>query len=335
MATLADIMTKVRRITRTPSSSQMTDSTLVEYINAFLLNDVPETLRLFTYKTTMSFYTQPYVNKYATNTVRSEDALYDFKNAYITTDIPVYIDGRKAYFTQSREDFFNMYPHIIQKTKIGTGDGVTTAFAGTLTSKPVLQNEVSFTSYDANNEQLVLTDIPEIGAITGLPTVLGDLVYPNSTASLGTINYKTGVYSFNFINPPDNGASVYSHTKPYTEGRPDTVLYFNNTFFIWPVPDGTYKITMDVYIKPTEFDEDDTAARPILDQHWQYIALGASKKIFEDRMDTESLQKIMPLLQEQEDLVGRRTLVQKAKERTATIYTGHLSSYDWGWNNYD
>jgi hypothetical protein len=63
------------------------------------------------------------------------------------------------------------------------------------------------------------------------------------------------------------------------------------------------------------------ATMPELSQWWQYIAYGAAKKIFEDRMDMESVQLIMPEFKKQEALVNRRTIDQLSKERASTIYT--------------
>ena len=56
MANLADIQKKVRRITRSPSTSQLSDADLNEYINNFLMYDFPEHLRLFTFRKVLSFY---------------------------------------------------------------------------------------------------------------------------------------------------------------------------------------------------------------------------------------------------------------------------------------
>jgi hypothetical protein len=75
---------------------------------------------------------------------------------------------------------------------------------------------------------------------------------------------------------------------------------------------------------------------PQLEEWWQYIAYGAAKKIFEDRMDLDSVALILPEYQKQEQLVLRRTIVQNTNERTATIYTEQLGGTSgsgfWGWS---
>ena len=76
---------------------------------------------------------------------------------------------------------------------------------------------------------------------------------------------------------------------------------------------------MEVYVRPTELLQ--SSQTPELQEWWQYIAFSTAKKIFEDKMDIESVQMITPALREQRNLVNRRTIVQYTNERTATIYT--------------
>ena len=64
------------------------------------------------------------------------------------------------------------------------------------------------------------------------------------------------------------------------------------------------------------------------------LLIGASKKIFEDRMDIDSVQMIMPEFKKQEMLIQRRTIVQYTSQRASTIYTqdnGAAGAYGPGW----
>ena len=333
MADLADIRIKVRRLTRSPSDSQLTDVTIDDYVNNFLLYDFPEELRLFTFKKMLTFYTQPNIARYDTNTLRNADPLYDFKNAYITTSDPVYVSGYQAYFTQSVNDFYRRYPQIQGQYRVGTGDAATMLFTGTLTGHPVLANNVMFTSIDANGEGIILTDIPRTDPVTGVPTIIGDLVWPDEAASRGTINYVTGVYSFTFAAAPDTDQPVWAHTYIYQAARPCSMLYYGNVFTLRPVPDKTYAVNIETYIRPTALIG--AAALPELEQHWQYIALSAARSILIDRLDIETLQLILPELKHQELLCQRRTIVQQSNEQVATIYNqpGGPNGYGRGWFN--
>ena len=127
----------------------------------------------------------------------------------------------------------------------------------------------------------------------------------------------TGVASVEFNNAITG--VINAQNIPYVAARPQAILFFNDIFFLRPVPDQAYKVSMEAFRTPTALIGGGTA--PLLDEWWQYLAFGASKKILEDRLDVDGLSKIMPLLEEQQRLVLRRTLVQQTNERTATIYT--------------
>lgn len=315
-STAATIAIKVRKLTRS-TTDILSDADLYDYINTFVIYDIPDHLRMFDNKTAFSFYCEPYVDTYLTDTsLNTANPLYDFKNKYISIDTPLYVAGYNSYLSQSREEFYNQWPLYNSQIQIDTGDGVTTVFTGTLSNVPILRNEVTFSSIGASNVGLVLTDD---GA--------GVLTDPLTGTGSGTINYVTGAYSLTFASAPLLSAAITAQTKPYVASRPTSMLFFDNQFTLRPVPDQPYKITFDAYIRPTYIM--DTTNNPKLNDWWQYIAFAASKKIFEDRMDMESVAAIMPALEEQQYNVERKTLVNMNKERAYSIYQEQTSNYGW------
>jgi len=73
---------------------------------------------------------------------------------------------------------------------------------------------------------------------------------------------------------------------------------------------------------------------PEISEWWQYIAYGAAKKVFEDRMDLESVQLIEPEFREQETLVLRRTIVQQSNKRAISSDFGIFNDNNpWGYGN--
>jgi len=307
LSTLSEIRTKVRRLTRSPSEAQLPTADLDKYINTFVLYDFPEHLRTDALREVLSFYVTPYIDNYDTDIVDPSVPLYNFKNKVISVHGPVYIAGNKAFFSQSREQFYALYPKTQNLVNIGTGDGGTFGYDGTLADKPVLRNEVLFSSVDAFNDDLAVRD-------DGNGNLVGDAV------AGGTINYVTGAYIFAFTNAPGIDETIYVQTVPYVPSRPTAILYFNNQFFVRPVPDQPYKVDVEVYLRPTELLAADQS--PNLAEWWQYIAYGAAKKIFEDKSDIDSVAAIMAEFKKQETLTQRRTIVQMSNERTATFYTG-------------
>lgn len=338
-ATLDAIRTKVRKLTRSLSESQLSTIQLDDYINTFILYDFPEHLRLFNLKETFSFYTEPYIDTYDTVTAPPTSPLFNFKNKYLTVHPPVYIAGYQAWFCESRNQFFGVYPLTNSISNIGqSGNGINTNFQGVVNSQQsnlsgisgqqivLLRNNVLFSSIDSNGNGLALIDLPAT-ATTGIMIVPNDPSIP-----YGTIDYVTGVFNITFPSAPGAGQPIFSQTIPSSPALPQAMLFYDGKFTLRPVPDQPYKITMDVYVRPTEllnnFDE------PKLQEWWQYIAYGASRKVFQDRMDLESIALIEPEYKMQEMLIQRRTIVQQTSQRSSTIYTDQLNSagaYGPGW----
>jgi hypothetical protein len=330
-ATLQAIRTKIRRITHSPTAAQLSDSILDEYINTALLYDFPQHLRLFPLRSTLTFYTQPGVDTYETETIVTTDPLYNFKNRYIAVHPPIYIAGVQAYYTQDRNLFYGAWPQT--NTILDTlqrGDGTTGTFTGSVTNPNppypfVLQNSVNFNCVDTSGESMVLVDYPvsnTTGAL-GLPEQPQTLPSP-----YGQIDYTTGAFTLNFPNVTQAGAVIYFEGILYQPGKPVGMLYFDSKFTLRPVPDKTYAVQIEVDKQPTELIQ--TTDVPEIEQWWQFVSYLASKKIFDDRLDTESIQQLMPELKNQERLVQRATIEQQATQRAPTIYSTGKTYGMWG-----
>lgn len=369
--TLAQIQTKVRRITRSPSPSQLSDAELNYYINTFVVYDFPENLRTFNLLTDYSFYTNPGQDEYNTDIASFSGAvnnpLYNFQNKYISVSPPVYIAGFGGQYSQSQERFFSIYPKINSIQLITTGNGTTGPFTGTVNANQsvipptsnqfiyLLQNNVTFSAIGepvANErEGMVKVDVPLVDPGTGFKLNIGNLYDPNTAAynaalttpptavdPNNTINYLTGVFTVNFPLNTVTGTPVNSQTVPVNTALPQSLMYFSNTFTVRPVPDQAYRVNFQVLQRPTALLA--TGQAPELEEYWQYIAYGASMKIFQDRMDLDSVQMIMPEYKRQETLCLRRTLVQNATQRATTIYAepnsnnGNNGAWGNGWGGY-
>jgi hypothetical protein len=320
-STLQAIYIKIRQLTRSPSESMLSTPDMDQQINTFVLYDFPEHLRLFALKTTFSFFTQPNIDTYApSNDIN--DPLYNFNQIYTSFEPPVYIAGYEVSYAQSREGFYRAFPIVnsISNTQL-TGDGLTTVFNGFLQQIPVLQKQVVFTAKDINNVGLVLYD-----------DGLGNLLSPQGVLLqfYGSINYLTGQFNLQFPSPPAAQQPIISQTYSYTPGRPTMMLYYDTMFTLRPVPDISYKVTLNAYIRPTQLLQFNQS--PQLEQWWQYIAYGAAKKVFENRMDLESVALIMPEYKKQESLVLRATIQQQSNQRVPTIYT--VNTQTSGFNPY-
>lgn len=324
---LVNIQNKVRRLTRSPSEAQLTTAQLNEYINSFVVYDFPEHLRTFNLRTTFSFYCNPYQDTYQTDTsvLPTSSVLYNFQNKYLTVHPPLYIAGYQSLFTQSPEQFYGIYPQIESINLITQGDGSTTTFSGVIGNlnpplpplssslTPILPGSVLFSSVDIGNAGLALYDVahyPSDGQ--------GTLFDANTQTPQGIINYLTGVYSLTFPNAPKAGANINSQVVYYQPSLPQAMLYYANTITLRPVPDQPYKISFEVYKAPIDLDSNNLV--PELDEWWELIAYGASRKVLQDRLDMDSVALIDPEYKMQMTLRNRKTIVQYTNERPATIY---------------
>jgi len=344
-STLAQIQNKVRKITRSISPNVLSDADINTYINQFVLYDMGATLRLFPLKTNLTFYTKPYIDTYSTNTTDVNDPLYNFNNIYYSVHPPVYIAGYQQQLSQSQAEFYTYYPKISSINLLAVGNGALATYAGFIPSLtpapppppsiaarvPFLQNNVLFESLDINNNALALVDVPSTNPLYA--STWGYLVVPNNPVSPANlllppfmtnnfINYITGQFLITFATPPLLGARVNAQVYPYIPALPQSVLYFNDSFILRPVPDQPYPVQIEVYMRPSELL---AGQQPQLAQWAQFIAYGASKKVFEDRMDMDSIQSIMPEFHKQELFVLRTTIMQLSNQRTPTIYTQEKS----------
>lgn len=341
LSTLTRIMIKARRLTRSPSTAQLSDAELKNYINTFILYNFPENLRLFDLKGNFTFYTNPNQDVYETLPIvpGTSNAMANFINKIISIHEPVYCNGFPILYTQSQSQFFNLYPKIEQQKILGTGDGATFIYNATYSDmKPLLKGSIVIGTLDVNGDPLQLIDsFP----VPGFPNA-GYLIAPNGPdqvlGTYGAIDYITGEVNVDFTGfgtAPGNGQKIYFNAVPYVADRPNSILFYDSKFTLRPVPDKTYPVVLEAYYRPDELLADNS--QPKLSQWWQYIAYGAAKLIFEDRMDLDSVQMIMPEYLNQEALVLRRTLMEMTNERTATIYTEQSADgvygNGYGWNN--
>lgn len=330
---LGDIISKIRRLTKSPSVNQITDEQIIQYVNTYYLYDFPVELRLKNTLSNFTFTTIPYQDTYKIPT-----------DSIITVEPPVFIGGAQSYFTQSQSSFYMLYPRkALPENGLAYGNGTVGPYTFTLTNAPVLQNNVVVFAEDSTGGTATAVDIPintSTGALSGL-----------SIQAASTINYITGTVSILFNNVIPSGNPINCQVVPYNPSRPVAMMFYADTLHLRPVPDAAYLVSVQAYINPiacllgqsfnpptlggtndTNYPSPPNAINiPVgfvnatdttqLKQWWQLIAWGAAMKIWEDRGDIESIQRYMPLFDNQKRLVLRRTLVEMANERVATIYT--------------
>jgi len=313
--TRQDISNKFRMLTRTLDTTIMSDDAVNEYITAALY-ELAQILRLNELDVRFTWYTEPFKGTYKTDkTIPQTDPLYDFKNKYTTMDKPVYVGGYESYFTQSREEFYRLYPQLQTEGTVGTGDGVTTNFSGTIANKYIQKNTVVVTSINTNGFKILYLDSPSVNN-----NYEGQFYNIDTPENLvGSINYQTGVWSIPFAVAPGNTQPVTMMYASYSASKPNVILYHNNEFVVRPIPDKSYPITMSVYKRPDALAN--AGSTPDIEQWAEFIAYSAARKRLQDTADAETLEMILPEYNRQKRIVQRSTYILLGQERVPSIVT--------------
>lgn len=131
MNLLQDIITYMRRIIKSPSNAQITDSLLVDYINRFWIMDVDARIQLFDLKTKYQFQTRPGFDQYnmPLYSIQTELGVQNISYYPVYQGFldPVYINGIQVPFQTDKTTFFNIWPNIVQQMSVvATGNGGST-----------------------------------------------------------------------------------------------------------------------------------------------------------------------------------------------------------------
>lgn len=298
---LQNIRAKVRNITGSPSTEQISDDDLNAYINNYYVYTMPFELKEQITDQFLSFKTTPGIN------------IYDFPGGFFTDQPGAYADGFPLVFYQDPDIFYQDWPLQYAVNNIATGDGSTQAFTGGLQNPPVIVESLFIVSDDPSGTQQLVQDVG----------VVSPDVFPNGTLTgdgSGTINYLTGAYTVTFNNAPASSAVIYAKYQGYSANRPQGVLFFNNEFTFMPVPDQAYQIQMQGYIKPlvlADVPVTGVSTNTPLQQEWgPVIAYGAALEIFSDRGDEESYASYFNIFKRWENVALGRTIQQMSGEQS-------------------
>lgn len=195
----------------------------------------------------------------------------------------------------------------------------------------LLTSSVYVTAIDGNGNLNVAQDDPYTNPNSPMMVnaTVGNLIQYNPTnpganpSIVGTVNYITGAVNVTFLNTIPTTSAINTQTIPYSAGRPQALLFFDNTFSFRPIPDKPYLFQIDAYYNPAAFL---TTSNALPYRYMtEYLARGTARKILQDYGDIEQMQLYEPFFREQENFVLRKTYRQNSNVRVATIYQGQTS----------
>lgn len=333
MNLLSDVITYVRRLIKSSSDEEITDATIIDYINRFYTYDVPARIQQFELKTVYSFDCTANIDRY--------NLPYDTNNNLQFQGLltPVYVDGVEISFMINRQSFYRAFPRDLQNAIVDEGDGISVSYNFFSTNNnnsqgaplgrahlDVLGNldpGVYVTAFDVANNQMVVTDD---GTFDPTNQNIGNLVVSSYISGVGTaagtVNYITGEFNVTFPAAPQADGDIRAQYFSYQAGTPRMCLFYDNVISLRPVPDKAYLIEFDAYLTPASFLSTAPQSQQLKFGYMsEYLARGAARKILSDTGDIEQFAFYEPLFKEQEMLVLRRTDRQNSVQRTPTIFT--------------
>lgn len=218
---------------------------------------------------------------------------------------------------------------VIPATSTGltyAGGGFAKSVGSALNYPASRVQNVLITTNVSNGDTLNVTD-------DGFGNLIGD-------CTSGQINYATGaITNLVFTQGVPGGNPIQIQYNPVVPSIPLSILFFQNQFTLRPCPDRGYTIELVAYRKPTQalLAAPANTGNPELSEWWECIAIGAAKKIFEDRLDTDGMALMDKMLNERYQVCYTRTYAQLGKQRIATIFQDQLNynygSGGWGFGN--
>lgn len=341
IGTLNDIIKKVRLLTGSGTSNQLTDSQIIDYVNSFYLYDFPAEFRSLKLK-----------DRYTFNTIRGID-VYPFDSEHYTTiEMPVYVAKRECKLFTDPWSFWGVNFNWQFSENLTQGDGTVGPYTGTCQNTPLIrsvwnnpvvkspttptgsyyptpsQPDFSNSMIPSRVQNILITANNSLGSTQnvtddGNGNLIGD--------GTGTINYETGAVSVTFTNGVTSGNDINIQYNPATLAIPISILFFQNQFTMRPVPDKGYTVELVAYRQPSQAllgsadpNSPNFGGTTELTEWWECLAFGAAKKIYEDRLDPDGVALMDKGLRERYDVAEVRTYAQIGKSRIPTLFADQL-----------
>lgn len=335
-STIIAMRKKIRRLTASASESSLSTAEIDQYINTFYNNDFPYGIKIDQMRSVYTFFTEPYRDRYPLDVNYNQGVR-----------APFYVDGIEGTFLKDRGQFYNIWPRFPTLFHPISGDSITTSFSFTIPG-PFLSREVTLGGVDTNGVPITVNDdgngnllqiipnpqtynppiftSPSSSQIPGMHNANTGNPGLNNVTLIGTVDYVTGNFVIsNFLVAPAAGTQMTLWVSQYQTGRPYSLLFWNNEFQIRPVPKLIHKLEIETFLTPVQFMTiNDT---PILNQWWQYIAIGAAIKVLEDRQDMDGLANLSVLFDNQEALILERQSIEEIGQANIQFFNSTQCNY--------
>lgn len=350
---LADSIQFTRDLTGSTNSFQVTDTQIVKNMNSFYSYDLPAKFRSLKLKDIYTFTTNVGQDVYPFNS-----------ELYTTVDMPCYCSKREIKLYNDPWSFYGVNFNWQQSTIFATGLGSVGPYSGRTTASPLspsINNDPGPESdpslyFPMGRVQNILITANIIGTngVGQTQNVTddgqGNLIqifqtsnntnqeygwtyyrqYASSTpdtAGNATINYATGqITGLTFAEAIPQGTQIKIQYNPRQQSIPLAIMFYQNQFTLAPMPDQGYTIELSAYRSPIKaLLAQGLTGNPELSEWWEILAIGAAKKIFERRLDSDGIVLMDKMLKERYDIIETRTYASIGQRQIYTIYTDQLT----------
>ncbi len=334
---LQDIIEKIREVSASGNSNQVTTEKIIKYINSYYLYDLPNEFRNLKLKDVYTF-----------NTIQNVDTYpFDFDH-WETVEAPAYCGKMPMVLFQDKASFYGYNWMSQQLQNFTIGDGTTGPYTFTVENYPITAsiNNNPIADTELSNTQIFPAGYPPTFIEPNISRIQNILISANTaTSSLhvtddgagnligdciagGTINYLTGVVAgLVFTQAVPAGNNVTIQYLQSVQGQPYVMLFFQNQFVVRPVPDQAYTIELTAYRRPsqallgtTSLQSPNLAGRPEQLDWWELIVYGVAKKLYQDRLDDMGVQQMQKYYDEKLSECNTRTYAQLSKRQSITIF---------------
>lgn len=334
---LQDIIEKIRILSASGNSDQVTDEKIVKYINSFYLYDLPNEFRNLKLQDVYTF-----------NTIQNVDTYpFDFDH-WETIEAPAYCSKTPMILFQNKTSFYQYNWKAMMQQNFSIGDGTTGPYSFTVqnypitpsvNNNPIADTQLSSTqifpggyppTFDENTisrqQNILISANTATSSLhvtdDGAGNLIGDCV------AGGTINYFTGaVAGLFFTQAVPSGNNVSIQYLQSVLGKPYVILFYQNQFTVRPVPDQAYSIEISAYRRPsqallgtTSNTAPNLSGRPELFEWWELIAFGVAKKLYQDRLDDVGVMQMQKYYDEKLSDCNTRTYGQLCKRQSVTLF---------------
>lgn len=186
---VSEIFLYARRILKQPNQQDISDATLADYLNRFIVYDVPARVQLFDFKTQYTLELTPNVDQYnAPVTILPGGAVVPTYQTYIT---PAYVDGYQIVMQQSHDQWMKLFPNRVYNQYQQNGTGVSGPYTFNLYQPPVIQGHID------QNIQPGQTVSANITNITQATQAVVTSINSFTPGQIVTINGVTGMTQLN------------------------------------------------------------------------------------------------------------------------------------------